>query len=157
MTMTMNYFRGGQDLQKHLYLQFRKQTERLNSKILSRKIELLADRLTKNSMKKILFYESLWLQYHDDRVPGWLQRDVELSVQQFEEDVERLEDGDFDEDFGDIIVNELQQQINDLTTNFWNKELSSWRGLGLDYHDDGFVQDDYDDYDERLHGAIRLA
>ena len=49
--------------------------------------------------------------------------------------------------------------MDELTTEFFNKDLKSWSGLGwhTKVHDDGFIYDDYyDDYDESVNGKIRL-
>ena len=161
--------RGG-DRVKHLYMKFRKQSQRLVDQILSRKNDLLTDLLIFEAKRKTLFYEALWKENRDQRVQLWLQNDIERCVQRFEENVKRLEDGNFEfnDSFGnyfefndDSIINELQQKLNDVTTKYWKEELRLWRGLG-DLNNngelyEGFVHDDYDDYDESVHGAIRLA
>jgi hypothetical protein len=151
--------RGG-DRVKHLYMTFRKQSQRLVDQILSRKNDLLTDLLISEAMRKTLFYEALWKENRDQRVQLWLQNDIERCVRQFEENVKLLEDGNFEGEFNDSVVNDLQEKHNDLTTKYWD-DLRLWRGLGeLDNNGelyDGFVHDDYDDYDERVHGAIRLA
>jgi hypothetical protein len=136
------WIRGGIEYRKHLYIQYFDRLERLRHEILSRKIQLLANLLVKDANNSVVFYES----FRCNSV--WFQDGIEDFVQQFERDVEDVEDGIFAGDFYDSVIDELQQKVGEMVTKFREKELV--------HDDDGFVHDDYDDYDERVHGAIRL-
>ena len=143
------WIRGGIEYRKHLYIQYFDRLERLRHEILSRKIQLLANLLVKDANNSVVFYESFRFN------SVWFQDGIEEFVQQFERDVEDVEDGIFAGDFYDSVIDELQQKVGEMVTKFWDKfrekELRE-----LVHDDDGFVHDDYDDYDERVHGAIRL-
>ena len=164
--MKNNWIRGGREYRNQLYFQFRNKIEGLRHKILLRKIDILINRLVNDTIKTIAFYESLLMSSWNDsdwNLEDWIQDGIEEYVQQFELDVEYLEDLEecckFEEfKFNDNIIDELQKKIDELTTEFFNKDLKSWSGLSWysNVHDDGFVYDDYDDYDESVNGKILL-
>ena len=165
--MKNKWILGGRDYRNQLYFQFRDNIERLRHKILLRKIDLLVNRLVNDTMKTIAFYESLLKSSWKDsewNIEHWVQDGVEDYVQQFELDVQYIEDLEdcckFEEfELKDNIIDELQKKMDELTTEFFNKDLKSWSGLGwhTKVHDDGFIYDDYyDDYDESVNGKIRL-
>ena len=142
------WIRGGIEYRKHLYIQYFDRLERLRHEILSRKIQLLANLLVKDANNSVVFYESFRFN------SVWFQDGIEEFVQQFERDVEDVEDGIFAGDFYDSVIDELQQKVGEMVTKFREKELRE-----LVHDDDWFVHDEYDeydDYDERVHGAIRL-
>ena len=151
------WIRGGIEYRKHLYIQYFDRLERLRHEILSRKIQLLANLLVKDANNSVVFYESFRCgdSYESFRCNSvWFQDGIEEFVQQFERDVEDVEDGIFAGDFYDSVIDELQQKVGEMVTKFREKELRE-----LVHDDDWFVHDEYDeydDYDERVHGAIRL-